>query len=82
MGQLFDFGDILKGLKAGTFKKASRLGWNGQGMWISLQRPDEHSKMTRPYLYLRAVDKSIGPWLASQTDMLADDWVIISDDAE
>lgn len=54
--------------------KMARDGWNGKGMWIALQRPDANSKMTLPYLYMYTADGQRVPWLASQTDILADDW--------
>lgn len=72
MGPLINFSEALEYLKDGG--RVSRDGWNGRGMWAQLQYPDTNSKMTRPYLYLKAVDGSIGPWLPSQTDLLADDW--------
>ena len=53
-----------------------RVGWNGKGMWIALQRPDELSKMRKPYIYMSPIDGELVPWLASQTDMLAEDWEI------
>ena len=31
--------------------------------------------MTLPYLYMRTVQGDLVPWLASQTDLLAEDWV-------
>lgn len=43
-------------------------------MWIELQRPDEGSKMTLPYIFMKTADDHLVPWLASQSDMLADDW--------
>ena len=46
-------------------------------MWISLQIPDEHSKMGLPYIYMKTVSGELVPWLASQTDMLADDWGMV-----
>jgi len=58
-------------------KRIARLGWNGTGMWVALQVPDEHSKMTLPYLYLSTVGGKLVPWLASQTDLLASDWIIV-----
>lgn len=73
-----NFGQALEVLKAGG--KVARTGWNGKGMWVLLQRPDAHSKMTLPYLYLNyPVDAANTPgarvpWLASQTDLLAEDW--------
>lgn len=55
----------------------SRRGWNGPGQFIELQVPDEHSKMTRPYLFITTVQGDRVPWLASQTDLLANDWYIV-----
>lgn len=51
-----------------------RSGWNGKGMWIKLQVPDSNSKMSLPYLYMKTADNKLVPWLASQTDILAEDW--------
>lgn len=53
----------------------SRKGWNGKGLSVRLQHPDESSKMTLPYLYLEYPGGIKVPWLASQTDLLSDDWV-------
>ena len=77
-----NFGDALHELKAG--RRVAREGWNGRGIFIELQTPDENSKMTSPYIFINttglqtentAAPKSLVPWLASQTDMLANDWV-------
>lgn len=79
-----DFGYALFWLRRGM--KLARQGWNGKGMWLELQRPDEHSKMRLPYVFLKYPDDAKVmpgarvPWLASQTDMLADDWVIVPAD--
>ena len=67
-----DFGEALNRLKQG--KGMTRAGWNGPGQQLRLQQPDEHSKMTLPYIYIRTVQGKLVPWLASQTDMLATDW--------
>lgn len=72
-----DFGAAIKALKNGY--KVSREGWNGKGMWLNLQVPDEHSKMSLPYIYMFTADKQQVPWLASQTDVLAEDWTVISE---
>ena len=53
-----------------------RSGWNGKGMWLMLQIPDEHSKMTLPYVYMKTAQDDLVPWLCSQTDLLATDWQI------
>ncbi len=55
-------------------RHVSRAGWNGKGMWVALQVPDEHSKMGLPYVYMRTVTGQLVPWLCSQTDLLATDW--------
>jgi hypothetical protein len=73
--QVFDFQLALAHIKSGL--KVARLGWNGKGMYIALQTPDENSKMTLPYIYMSVVGGKLVPWLASQTDMLAEDWVIV-----
>lgn len=67
------FGEALDLLKKGD--KVTREGWNGKNQWVSLLRPDEFSKMKKPYLYISPVDGEFVPWLASQTDILAEDWV-------
>ena len=66
------FGAALVGLKDGA--RVTRTGWNGKGMWLALQRPNKHSKMTLPYIYMSTVTGDLVPWLASQTDILAEDW--------
>ena len=66
------FGDALECLKLGH--KLTRRGWNGKNMYIMLQRPDEHSKMTLPYIYMKTAQGDLVPWLAGQTDMLSSDW--------
>lgn len=72
----FDFGIALDSVRDG--RKVTRKGWNGKNQWIALQRPDEHSKMSLPYLYIRTVGGDFVPWTASQTDLLAADWVEVT----
>jgi hypothetical protein len=75
------FGLALEALKKGL--KVQRAGWNGKGLWLELQVPDAHSKMTLPYVFLNYpadAQNTPGarvPWLASQTDVLAEDWTIV-----
>lgn len=79
-----NFGLAIEALKM-EFAVA-RKGWNGKGIYLELQVPDEHSKMTLPYIYIvtnglvtdnHYAPKGRVPWIASQTDMLADDWYIV-----
>ncbi len=67
------FDKALVLLKAGY--GVSRQGWNGKNMHVELQIPDTNSKMTLPYLFMVTADQRLVPWVASQTDILADDWV-------
>lgn len=69
------FGWAIKQMHNGS--KVCRSGWNGRGMWLALQVPDDHSKMTLPYIYMSTVQGDLVPWLASQTDMLATDWQVV-----
>ncbi len=77
-----NFGDALTALKSA--KKVAREGWNGKGLWLELQRPDAHSKMTLPYIFMSYPPDAQNtpgarvPWLASQTDMLSDDWTFVN----
>ena len=82
-----NFGLALEELKKGN--KVRRKGWNGKGIFIELQRPTETSKMTHPYVFIdttglqtnnKYAPRDLVPWLASQTDMLAEDWEIVIDE--
>lgn len=81
---MFDFGEALKQLR--NKQKVARKGWNGKGIFIELQVPDAHSKMTNPYIFIDTTGlqttnefapRDRVPWLASQTDMLAEDWTVV-----
>lgn len=76
MPETFDFGKALEVLRSGG--SVARRDWNGPDQRITLQSPDEHSKMTRPYLYITTKRGDRIPWLASQTDILMDDWYAVA----
>ena len=87
---MFDFSIALDYLKTG--KKVARQGWNGKGMFIFLV-PGSVFKVNRPPLLgiypegteikyhahvdMKTADGQVVPWLASQTDLLADDWMVV-----
>lgn len=91
MEELLSFGEALSFLKAG--EKVSRIGWNGKGMFLFLV-PGSHFKVNRPpllgiypegtginyrsHIDMKTVDGEIVPWVASQTDLLAEDWSVVS----
>lgn len=82
-----NFGQALVELKAGA--RVTRTGWNGVGMFIYLV-PGSHFEVNRPpllgiypegtpidyraHIDMKTVDGSCVPWVASQTDLLAEDW--------
>lgn len=67
-----DIGQAIYQMKRGF--PVSRAGWNGKGMYLEIQTPDEYSKMQLSYIYIKTVDDRLVPWVASQTDLLAEDW--------
>jgi hypothetical protein len=74
-GDDVDFSDALGAIK--NSERLSRRGWNGPHQYVELQTPDAQSKMTLPYIYIYTVDGDMVPWLASQTDLLAEDWELV-----
>jgi hypothetical protein len=80
MGEGNDFGFALDLMKKENCKMA-RKGWNGKNMYIELFAPKEKPMSKRlykesPYIRMKTADNTLVPWLASQTDLLAEDWVI------
>ena len=83
-----NFGDALSLLKRGH--RVARAGWNGKGMFLFLV-PGSHFKVNREPLlsimgegteveYHAHVDMKtaqgyVVPWLASQADLLSEDWI-------
>lgn len=84
-----NFSDALYHLKNGA--RLRRAGWNGKGMFIYLV-PGSTFEVNRapllgilpegtkvnylPHLDMKTADGSFVPWLASQTDILANDWEV------
>jgi hypothetical protein len=70
------FGEALEVVKADTERKVARSGWNGKGMYIFLQK--DVGEGWNDYLVMKTADGMMQPgWLASQTDMLSNDWMIV-----
>ena len=82
-----NFSEALILIKEG--KRAARTGWNGKHMFIFLV-PGSTFNVNRPPLLgifplgkeiayqshvdMRTADETIVPWIASQSDLLSDDW--------
>ena len=81
--QALTFGDALHMLKLG--KRVARSGWNGKGMWLKLVPADLADKIAfeyaalnaLPWIGMKTADEKFVPWLASQTDVLAEEWMVI-----
>lgn len=72
-----DFGEAVRAMKKGH--KVRRKGWNGKNMWIRITNPPENARyvpgcMTLPYISMFTAQGDLVPWLASQADMLGEDW--------
>lgn len=85
-----NFGEALEALKAG--KKVARAGWNGKGMFLYHVPANRYQAITEAakgiagndgkveygaYIAMKTAQGNVVPWLASQTDMLAEDWLVI-----
>ena len=82
----FDFGEAIRLLKAG--EKVAREGWNGKGQYLSLgteftyvdcngKKDASHQTSGRAAIVFHGtLGEQVG-WLASQSDMLSDDWIVV-----
>ena len=84
------FGLALEAVKKGA--RVARRGWNGKDMYVCLGNVESFSTpadissaqnedgtvLVLPFLMMKTADNSmcVG-WLASQADMLADDYIIV-----
>ena len=77
------FSQALDALKEGFF--ISRAGWNGKGMFLALVDPDGQGTIQiegdeyelLSWIGMKTTGGQFVPWLASQTDLLAEDWVVL-----
>ena len=84
------FGSAITRIRDG--QRLARRGWNGKGMFVFLV-PGSTFQVNRPpllgiypegttinyhaHIDMRTADGQIVPWVASQTDLLADDWELV-----
>ena len=88
---MMDFGQALSAIKAG--KRVAREGWNGKSMYVFLVPGSTFTVNREPLLsimgegtqvqYHAHIDMKtaqgyVVPWLASQADLLADDWMEVT----
>jgi hypothetical protein len=81
-----DFGQVLEHLKSGGH--ASRSGWNGKDQWVCIipGRDLARGLGTQEMIGFEFTDvlamktsqnTMVVGWLASQSDMLAEDWEVV-----
>ncbi len=79
-----DFGFAIRALKGG--RRVARTGWNGRDMWLVLLDKQMCLAPTffggvvelAPCIAIRTAQGEMQPgWVASQADMLAEDWVVL-----
>lgn len=84
-----DFGEAVRLMKRGA--RIARLGWNGKGMWVFIiQGSNDIAKLHgygfgeyqgeptfRDAMFLRTADNQLVPWTVSQSDALAEDWMVL-----
>jgi len=58
-------------------QKISRFGWNGKGMFITYYKVQENDPITEDILVINHSNGRINPWVPSQSDQLANDWMIV-----
>lgn len=83
------FGHAIEMLKAGY--KVARMGWNGKGMFlyyvpaasyppctdIAMEAFNGENVPYGAYIAMKTAQGNVVPWLASQTDVLSEDWAIV-----
>jgi hypothetical protein len=82
--EAMSFGHAVHALKHG--QRVARSGWNGKDMWLAIvldwseaiSSVHTFGKPTLPFIVMKTADGSLVPWLASQTDVLANDWRIVT----
>jgi hypothetical protein len=81
----WSFGAAIKAMKMGI--KVRRAGWNGKGMFLYHVPANSYPAATKiafdhfgqsvpygEYIAMKTAQENVVPWLASQTDMLSNDW--------
>ena len=67
------FSWALDQLKEGKILYRGR--WERKDMWVKIKTPEVNETMTSPYIYMKSVDDEYVPWLPSQFDLMAEDWM-------
>lgn len=77
---MVDFGKALAHVKDGG--KATRNVWVPERKWIRLVELEgtssfDYGMENKPYLEAKTSDNKLIPWVATQDDLLAEDWMLL-----
>lgn len=90
MGQLLTFSEALREIKKGNC--VARKAWKGRGMFLFLSASHESRLNLNPFraiepgyvtvkygprIYIRTASNKIIFWDAGQSEIMADDWVVL-----
>ncbi len=88
MEEKFGIGKAIKEMRNGA--NVAREGWNGKGMFLYYVPENEYPAQTDvakeffgesvpygAYVAMKTAQGNVVPWLASQTDLLAEDWSVV-----
>ena len=88
-----NIGHAINEMRTGA--TVSRSGWNGKGMWLYLVPANSYPAQTdaaraafgdmvpyREYVAMKTAQGDVVPWVCSQSDLLADDWFIVTDEPD
>lgn len=91
MGEIYTpgFAGALAALKDG--RKVTREGWNGKGMFLYLVPAASYAPGTEvakeyfngadvpyhAYIAIKTAQEEVVPWVASHSDLLAEDWQVL-----
>jgi hypothetical protein len=88
-----NFSQALDAIKLG--KRVARSGWNGKNMFLYLVPgsqfavnrapllgifPEGTQVTYHPHIDMMTAQGYVVPWLASQADLLSEDWVVVGED--
>lgn len=87
--KMYGFGEAVERIKKG--ERMARSGWNGKGQYIYYVPAAEYEPSTdvafneyhgcrvpyRAYIAIKTAQGDVVPWVASQTDILAEDWYVV-----
>ena len=91
----FNFSVALEAIRDG--KLVQRKGWNGKGMFVFLVPgstfavnraplmgifPEGTQVSYLPHIDIKSADGKVGPWVPSQADIMAEDWMLAFDGAD